>query len=324
MADTSPATHAYDVSWDCPHQAGDNENWQESDCYWFYDAKARVGGFHRIGQQPNRGKGQVMLFVFALGGDRYVSNSEHEYAPQDRWATGQRVGGHTAVSLDYGEMRFTWEEPDSSADLHWYESFHAPRNWPLHARFFMSHVNSDGHLECAGRLKGRIRIGKQTYEIDALAHRDRSWGYRGHETSAHRYRMFSGTVGPEFSVASYSLDLVDGGRSCAGHVIRDGVENDVVDLRCLTTFDADGCSPLGAIAILTLDNGEVLKVACRGIQGRGAIFSDTISEITYAGKTGFVDLELAHNPGRGDYTPTPEEVTLMAPPGLSKCSDYAY
>jgi hypothetical protein len=324
MAGGSSAMEAYDVSWDRPHRADGNERWQESDCYWFYDATAGVGGFHRIGQQPNRMKGQVSLFVFALDGDRYVSNSELDYEPGERWAVGQRVGSHTAVSLKDKEMRFTWDEPESSADLHWCESFYEPRNWPLHARFFMSHVNSDGHLECGGRLRGMVRIGARTYQIDALAHRDRSWGYRGNETSNHRYRMFSGTVGPEFSVASYSLDLVDGGRSCAGHVIRNGVENDVVDLRCLTTFDADGFSPLGATAILTLDTGEAVRVACRGIQGRGGMFSDTICEITVDGKTGFVDLELANNPGRGTHMPRPDELTLLASPGLSKCVDYSY
>lgn len=324
MPDDAVVHDAYDVSWDCPHPHSDHERWQESDCYWFYDAKTGVGGFHRVGQQPNRMKGQVSVFVFAKDSERYVSSSEHDYRPEDRWATGQRVGGHTAVSLGNKEMQFTWDEADSSADLHWYESFHEPRNWPLHARYFMSFVNSDGHLECAGRLRGAVRIGEKTYQIDALAHRDRSWGYRGGETSGQRYRMFSGTVGPEFSIASYSLDLIDGGRSRAGHVLRNGVEHDVVDLRVLTTFDSDGYSPLGGTALITLNNGEVLEVECRGIQGRGGLFSDTIAEITYAGKTGFVDLELQNNPGRGTHMPQPHELTLLAPPGLTKCVSYAY
>lgn len=317
-------TEIYDETWDRPHKHGSQELWQESDCYWFYDARTGVGGFHRIGQQPNRMKGQVAIFVFAKDGERYVSNSEHDFKTDERWNEGQRVAGHTAVALGGGEMRFTWEEGGSTGDLHWYESFHEPKNWPRHARFFMSHVNSDGHLECGGRLRGTVRIGERSYEIDALAHRDRSWGYRGRETSGQRYRMFSGTVGPEFCVASYSLDLIDGGRSCAGHVIRNGAEKAVVDLRCLTSFDGDGFSPVGATAILTLDDGEVLEVECRGIQGRGGLFSDTIAEITFAGKTGFVDLELQNNPGRGVHAPTAEELTLLAPPGLTRCVDYAY
>ena len=62
----------YDESWDRPHRPGANPLWQESDCYWFYDAAKGVGGFHRIGQTPAKGIGQVMLFVFDEGGEGFV------------------------------------------------------------------------------------------------------------------------------------------------------------------------------------------------------------------------------------------------------------
>jgi hypothetical protein len=230
-------------------------------------------------------------------------------------------------------MRFTWEEPGCSGDLEFYESFHTPRNWSKsgHSDKFMSNINSDGHLECSGRVRGRITIGARTYQVDALAHRDRSWGFRDNSrASMHRYRMFSGTVGPELSFASFLLDLKTGQRMVAGFVSRHGVDLDLRDLRVVTSFDADGLSAMGATAVLTLENGEKLTLSCNGVQGfltpvpeSQSASSDTLSTLSYEGKPGFVDLELCNNPGRGIYIPTQSDVTLLAvDPGISPCVSY--
>lgn len=327
----------YDVSWDKPHTPSTQNAWQESDCYWFYDAVAGVGGFHRIGQKPNTGKGQNTLFVFKEGGERFVlsagARSEvllREDARQDRK---QVVGDHTAEALGDGRMRFTWRETGCTGDLEFYECFHAPRNWSKtgHSDTFMSNINADGHLECSGKIRGDIRIGDNSYAIDALCHRDRSWGFRDNSrVSMHRYRMFSGTVGPELSFASFLLDLKDGTRMVAGFVARDGVDLDVRDLRVMTTFDSDGITPLAAVGVLTLENGEEIRIECTSVQGfmtpvpeAGCASQDHISTFTYNGKTGFLDLELCTNPGRGSYIPTRADVTYVAvDQGLSKSVVY--
>ncbi|MDB5972297.1 MAG: hypothetical protein JWQ90_4747 [Hydrocarboniphaga sp.] len=330
---------SYDVSWDKPHRPGEQELWQESDCYWFYDASQGIGGFHRVGQQPNRGKGQLTLFAFKEGGERFVMSSgdgvEVDLTPDARQDSKQLVGGHSVEALGDGRMRFIWDEKDCAADLEFYESFHEPRNWSKtgHSDKFMSNINSDGHLECAGKLRGPIRIGSQTYRIDALAHRDRSWGFRDNRRAAmHRYRMFSGTVGPELSFASFLLDLKDGPKMVAGFVARNGVDHDVRDLRVLTTFDYDGFTPVGSLGILTLDNGEQLRIETKSVQGfmtpvpnTTNASQDHISTFTYEGKTGFLDLELCTNPGRGSYIPVQADVSFTTiDQGLSKSVVYEF
>lgn len=327
----------YDVSWDKPHRPGEALNWQESDCYWFYDRQQGVGGFHRIGQRPNQGKGQLILFAFKEGGERFLmraegrADGEGEIAltPESRQENRQMVGTHTAEALGDGRMRFTWDEPDCAADVEFYESFHTPRNWSKtgHSDEFMNNLNPDGHLECSGKLRGTIRIGSESYDIDALCHRDRSWGFRDTgRASLHRYRMFSGTVGPELSFASFLLDLKDGPKMVAGFVARHGVEHDIRDLRVMTTLDSDSFTPLGAVAVLTLENGEEIRIESEAVQGfmtpvleAGSAVLDHISTFTYEGKTGFLDLEMCNNPGRGTYVPRQEDVTFTAiDQGLSK------
>jgi hypothetical protein len=195
----------------------------------------------------------------------------------------------------------------------------------------MDNLNPDGHLECSGRVRGVVDIGGRAYEINALAHRDRSWGARDNsKVSLHRYRMFSGTVGPELSFASFLLDLRNGPPMVAGFVVRDGIDHDVRDLRVLTTFDADGLSPIGATALLTLETDEIVRVQCAGVQGfmtpvpeAEAVSSDTIATIDHHGTTGFCDLELSTNPGRGTYLPVQNDVTLLAVDrGLSPTVSY--
>lgn len=57
---------------DKPHEPSGGEFWQESDAYWFYDQAQGVGGFHRMGQKPAKGTGQITLFAFKEGGERFV------------------------------------------------------------------------------------------------------------------------------------------------------------------------------------------------------------------------------------------------------------
>ena len=326
----------YEPSWDRPHAPGPEIEWQESDCYWFYDQVQGVGGYHRIGQKVNKNSGQIMLLAFKEGGQRYAmfDNSPHEdyrCEPGCRWDTGQRVRQHTAEALSDGSMRYTWEEPGTSAQLEFYESFHEPSNWPKGgAGVAESVLNPDGHLEVGGRLRGTVRIGNESYEIDALAHRDRSWGNResGRKIDWRRYRMVSGTVGPELSFASFALDR-DGQHITTGLVFRNGVGNAVRNLRCITTFDADGYTAMGALALLTLDTGEVIRLHLEAVQGfmskamGDSFLTDTICRVTWEGRTGFCDLEMSPNPLRGTYIPTAADGSLLRiGETLSKSSNY--
>jgi hypothetical protein len=90
----------YDESWDQSHAPGPQELWQESDWLTFYDPGVGVGATYRIGQEPNRRKGQPSLFAFALGGERFLLRGAGErgldvdISPEDRWTSGYRVDGH--------------------------------------------------------------------------------------------------------------------------------------------------------------------------------------------------------------------------------------
>jgi hypothetical protein len=227
-------------------------------------------------------------------------------------------------------MRFSWQEPDCSAELEFYETFHEPTNWP-DAGSAEEVLNPGGHLEVSGRLRGSVRIGETTHAINALAHRDRSWGNRESATKLdwRRYRMVSGTVGPELSFHSFTLDR-DEVRIVTGSVIRHGVQEAIKDLRCLTTYDADGYTVMGGYVIMRLEGGDQIRLKLTAVQGfmskaMGQSFlTDTICRVEWDDKIGFCDLELSPNPLRGSYIPTDNDGSLLCiGKSLTNASDYS-
>lgn len=315
----------YEESWDRPHQPSRHESWQESDWLTFFDPATGVGGIYRIGTEPNRGRGQPNLFVFALGGQRFLMRdlggrgTDVVLGEKDRWESGYRVAGHQVDALGGGKVRFRWEYPETSAELEFYESHYAPRDWSMSGKgeVIIATLNADGHLECSGKLRGRIRIGTETYKIDCLAHRDRSWGERDHYMRRMR-RAFGawGTVGPEFSFALMRLELVTGETLVTGFVHRDGRGDDIADARFLTTLDGDFVSPIAGRLLLSLENGEALRIDCGIAQAHGGFAPGTsfnsVGSLVWEGRSGFCDYSATGNPGGGDHVASAADANLVA------------
>ncbi|MDF8332213.1 DUF7065 domain-containing protein [Novosphingobium cyanobacteriorum] len=322
---------SYEHSWDCPHQPDAFDNWQESDCYWFFDSKARVGGYQRIGQFPNRGTGQVLAFAFAEGGLRFRHSHEDVAANCARDANSQRVGNHWARALGNGVMSFGWTEDGCSADLTFSEPFYEPRSWMKHeadeagAAEVSRSMNTGGHLEVAGRIRGHIVIGGETHEIDALAHRDRSWGRRDYKL-AHQHRMVTGTIGPELSWATYIMHLANGMVAKAGFVARHGVTTDIDDIRVLTELDWDGLTVSRLRTQLLLRDGSEIEVSGPSIEGTTFETEDWLlssHHIVSVGSTGFTVLDITNRPQKGDFMPSASDVSKVCrTAGLSPSGDY--
>lgn len=321
----------YDDSWDWPHVSGASRAWQESDFLTFYDVDARVGATFRLGVHPNRDVGHATLHAFALDGMRYAIDGSRGPVARRAFTSGMRtanvtrLGGHRVEALGAGRMRFAWDEPDCAGEVEWYESFFEPRNWSRgeRATSLMAGVNADGHLEALGRVRGSVRIGTGEYGIDALAYRDRSWGVRdGKIVNGFPLCQVSGTVGRRLSFTSVFMQLEGLPPSAVGFVVRDGVESDVVLLRGRVTYDYDGLTPLAVSALFTLEDGEVLTVRGRALQGHGGHLASSLCEVVHGEDTGFCML-LTGTPGHSDYLPTPEDLTyLHVKGGLSPAVAY--
>ncbi|HEY2658343.1 MAG TPA: hypothetical protein VGI79_01375 [Caulobacteraceae bacterium] len=325
----------YEPSWDCPHAPGPESLWQESDWLTFYDPDAGVGGVYRIGRQPNRGKGQPNLFVFARGGQRFLMKDlggrglDCDLGPGDLWESGYRVAGHQVDALGGGRMRYRWNYPETYAELEFHDAFYTPRGWAAAEKGaeIIAWLNPDGHLECAGRVTGKVKIGDQSYDIDCMGHRDRSWGYReSYMPKMKRTLGGWGTTGAGFSFATMLLHLKSGERLVTGFVHRNGHEEDIVDIRFLSTLDSDLLSPVAGVMLLTLESSELIRIDCEIAQSHAGyapgIAFNSVGVFWRDGVRGFCDFSAMANPGRAEHLPDAAEVTLATvQAGLSQTAD---
>ena len=310
---------SYDESWDLPHKPTDDVDWQESDCYWAYDAGQGVGLFHRLGQYPNRGTAQVQLFVFRTGGQRFRQVALSHPGPRARGTHGQRIGNSVAESLGHMRMRYAWAEAGTEGDVEFYESFHTPRDWrtaPGDARY-TNDMHDGGHLECSGRLRGHVSIGGEVLEIDALAHRDRSWGRRN-LGGTQQHRMCTGTIGRELSWATVLVQFDGGQVAKMGFISRQGRTEQLSDVEFLTTVDFDSLSVTGALTRLHLADGEIIEIGSKTEQAflnavPGYTYScDSVMSLQHKGAGGFCYHTATLNAARGTYRPSALEVSSIA------------
>ena len=329
---------AYDESWNRPHPPGSADNWQESDCYWFFDSEARVGGYHRIGQYPNQKNGQILAFFFKEGGQYFRQFDTAIPGGQcSRSETGQIVGTHTVESLGDDCIRYTCGESDCEVDLQFCEQFYVPRNWmdveDDHAAAIEEGFNSDGHLEVAGRVKGRVRIGVTDYEIDALAQRDRSWGNRVWGT-ARQGRQITGTLGKHLSWTAVLGQLEkDAFVFKVGFVARNGETTGIKDIKTLATIDYDGLSVARMQVRLILEDGSHVDLSGDALQGfltvwpdgmDNTVVSQNLVEVEQDGVRGMSNFECTIQPRKGAYVPTEKDVSLTRiREGLHDAADYS-
>lgn len=312
----------YDDSWDCPHEASDDRFWQESDAYWAYDDKAGVGIYQRIGRHQNMGTGQVQVFAFKTGGQRFRLSDLEESNGFELLERGHKVGSSVAESLGDKCMNFRWEEKDCAADLEFYQSFYEPRHWDLATSDSNLDLefNNEGHLEVSGRLRGKVRIGEETYNVDALAHRDRSWGKRDTSRVA-QHRQMSGTIGPELSWNVVLIQLKGGQTMTVGFVVRDGKHEQVTKVQTFTTVDYDSMSLLDSRFVFTTEAGEEIPLAGECQQGflNEILGSRNLSDaIMRTDSGGLYYYTAALNAFRGDYAPSQEDAAhICVSNGLS-------
>lgn len=292
---------------DLVHAWQPDPHWQESVAVWFFDEAIDVGGYFRFGVHPNQGAGRYNLFAFREGDVRFRRLRE-DVPAEGKPGEPLAVGGCIA-DVDGTQVRFAWDEPECSANLR-FDELHPPLDFagrPADDALLQGGILT-GHHECAGTVTGTVRIGDVEHHlVNALCHRDRSWGPRRVEV-IHTNRMFTGTCGPELTFAFHVIQLADGSVLKVGHVVRGGVVEQFDDVLILPAIHLDGYSVAGGNCQATLQSGERLVFEAHTIAGQlspfdGYLCSEHISRVRCGDLTGFCDHELTNNPRLGTQDP---------------------
>jgi hypothetical protein len=290
-----------------PHTVGNHEFWQESVVLFWWDVKNKVGGYHRIGHEPNYRDGPIIsLWNNIFTADHiYKDSSTLPLRPKDKLSNG--FGGGDTCRFEFSDHAiWTVDAPDVKADLHIHDN-HTPVDvYPKKSD--MSNDFAPNHMEVGGKVSGTLSVKGKRYEIDGLAFRDHGWGKRDWQgIVSHRWVATTfpdGTMVLAQTFHSPSNELVR-----FGCVIRDGKLTYAKDVDVVVYMEPDGLTHRGGYATMTLTTGERLRLDLvpfqKGVASwiHGICCIDTFCEVRCGSLVGIGDLEMTNNAMRGGYRP---------------------
>lgn len=290
---------------DRTHDPLGDPSFQESSLIAWHDLKAGVGGFWRVSQEPVNGLTHSSFALFAPDGWRFRHNVQRvPIRPGDRGATHMSPGRE--LRLDLGTMTITAAFPDCEARLV-FEDFH-PR-WDFLELMGIKLPEGHGgeHLEIAGAVTGRVRLGEREFMVDGLGHRDRSWGPRQWNTMRST-RWWPSVFGKDLCVHMAAHVHVDGHHGVLGYVLRDGVPLRMSDADIAVTMDYDGIGARAAQARFRLPDGETVELSHQRRSGAildvcGFVAVESIGTARWGDRVGMSNVEVFSNALGGTRPP---------------------
>lgn len=305
MSDHGPEYAAED---ELPHEPGDEPSWQESVVLSWWDDAAGIGGFHRIGHEVGRAASVLWCGVVTREGLRFRRNrTDGPLGPPERDGG---FGAGPAHFLDVSGHAPCLRVAEPELELELIVENTTPRHdlWDRAAHPEMGRL-AHGHFQVSGRARGRARIGDLCCEVDALCHRDHSWGPRQWDyVTCHRW--IGGTLGPDLSFAGFSFYAVDGRFMTGGYVCRQGKVSWARSADLVLSVEPDGLTHRGGTATFELRDGDVVAIECETVDGvlfenHGVCCYEPLCIARWGDLTGYASYEMVMNPRRGS-----------APPGL--------
>jgi hypothetical protein len=294
----------YTAGDDRPHAHSDSPDWQESVLFTWFDEKNGLGGFYRLGHEPQYGTGNCCFGVFTTNGRRYRWNvSGAALMAGDRAESHMALGSTRATLGD--QLRLAADFSECKVDLT-FEDYHARFDYlalvGVARDDFVAH-----HYEVAGLMRGRVILAGQSYDIHAQAYRDRSWGNR-FWNQFRSARWWPIVFGPDLSMQVVHLLSADGKFRRYGYVMRHGVPEQLRESRIVLPVEDDAFTYRRAQLELVTQHGERLFIEHEvkdGIvlQVRGFAAVEGIGVAKLDGRSGFGNLEANSNPLGGNQAP---------------------
>lgn len=292
-----------------PHAPGRDTYWQESVVLHWYDARHDIGGYLRIGHEPNLNGGMTALWCNCMRGDGTVFNHNEKFAMTgaDRIARGFAVGDLCKYEHD-GHVVWTVEDEGYRARLE-ATDFHRPIDLYPSDTGTLSNDYCKDHLEVASRVVGRVELDGQHYDIDGFGYRDHSWGIR-HWRTLLSHRWVTGVLSANSSFGAMSWHAEDNTLNIWAYLIRDDAVYYATEADIVTFVEQDALSHRGGIVTMTLPDGEKIEIICRPIapgaisDNQGMYCLDTICTAACGDLVGYCDFETSVNPMRGTHAPT--------------------
>lgn len=294
------------------------KNFNES-VYWnCFDPKLGMGGWFRLGNRANEGYAELSVclylpdgrLAFMYGRPEISDNSAFEAGgihyevvePRKRIRT--RYQGPVVVMASPDELldpsRAFRENPRIDCEMDWQHRAISPVHGgeptsetvqPAYGRDF-----SRGHINQHTAVRGPLRIGDETWELDGFGWRDHSWGPRYWQNIwSHRLLVGNFPGGDGFMILKIT-DL-DGTTRRHGVLMRGGEYEEIRDVDIVTEWSDDPFQRAVEIAVRADGRTERIRGVVKslaplrnrreenGVELRTQI-TEAMTEWTWNGKTG--------------------------------------
>lgn len=241
------------------------ENFNESMYFNLFDADRQLGGWFRLANRPNEGRGEMSCCVYLPDGRIGFMFARPECTSNDAFDNGGMTFNVTEpfkrVSVRYSGKLCLLSKPKEMA-----EPSKAFRNNPIvpavveidyegvSPMFGGEPVNEDGsrieqkaeeafargHYEQHLEGTGFIQVGEERFEVHGFGLRDHSWGPR-YWQNIHWYRWLPMNFGRDFAMMLSIVTRPNGEQGFGGMVLRDGEYVLIRDVRISAEYDADDC-----------------------------------------------------------------------------------
>jgi hypothetical protein len=239
-------------------------NYNESMYFNVFDHGSKVGGWFRLGNRPNEGQAEMSVCLYLPGGRIGFMFGRPKIANNDAMNAG---GLRIDVVEPFKKLKLTFEgklclleRPFEMAD-----PSTAFRNNPhvqckieldyegVSPMFGGETVRADGkpreidpeksfakaHYEQHVAAKGRFTVGEETYPVDGLGLRDKSWGPR-YWSAINWYRWCPMNFGRDFGMMLSIVAGEDGKPREGGMVYVDGGYDHITECKMDTDWDEHG------------------------------------------------------------------------------------
>jgi hypothetical protein len=219
------------------HELGPEPNFNESMYFNVYDPSREIGGFFRLGNRANEGKGEMTVCLYLPDGRVAFMFQRPQVHTNDAFdAAGMRFDvvepfEHLTVSYD-GEV-VVLEDPLAMADPRraFTENPHSPCRVRLDYRRVSAMFGGEpeesherpgeefarGHYEQLVAGSGTIRVGDDEWEVGGFGLRDHSWGPRYWQAPWY-YRWLTANFGGGFGFMGSRIARRDGEGTRGGFV----------------------------------------------------------------------------------------------------------
>lgn len=247
------------------HDAGPEDNWQESWALGWYDRASDVGGNHRASNWANRRDANLWCAVYHQRDKIYRLNLEGQpmielpeglhgiqCGPQSLFHDGE----HLRLKLDTPECRVDMILEDYKDSVEKFDDGGA-----MSLPIYKSHFNM--HFACHGTV---VLNGVQHEIRDGRGWRDHSWGPRNYDVKP-GHRSFHGNFGPGLNFHLLIVLTPDGQLDRRGHLVRDGKVHSFDTFTTRVEMLEDCVTPVRATCRVILEDGETLTFAAEVRKG---------------------------------------------------------